>query len=637
MQKRMRRLNFGLFTQEGYRSKPQGVVSVVFALFAIASVAFCIWLSLWGKMVPYAYSVVFFALTVPMAFLIIRATPQPRATPQWFDWVGAALTFGSTLYLVLRMEWILQRVPAFEPLTFADKTAAVICVLGVLELCRRTLGLAFTILILLAIAYTVWGHFLPGLFYHRHFSLDLFLDDLAFTPNGVFGSPIAIVVSIAFLFVCFGILFQRAGGGKFIFDLAALVAGKQIGGQAKVAVVASGAFGTISGSPASDVAATGSVTIPVMIKSGYSRVFAGGVESAASTGGALLPPIMGTAAFLMVEFTGISYAKICISALLCALLYYFVLFLQVHFRSKKENLQKMSADEIPKFRTALKSWLYFLPVAAILYIVFSGYTPSRAAIFGIAATIVISWIYWANRITVKTLLEAVTEILYSVVPLVVACASAGILISAINLTGLVGKFTSLIFAVAGESAIIVLVISALVSILLGMGMPTPAVYVLTATLTAPAIIDMGIPVLAAHLFLVFFASMSAITPPVGVAAYTASGIAEASPIKIGAAAVKLAIAAFLLPFMFVFQPALLLQGNALEVAMAVVFACIGLTALAAGAEGYWNRPLPAWSRILLVVAGVLVTYPEWVSTAVGIVVILVVLLHERKVVRSLSV
>jgi TRAP transporter 4TM/12TM fusion protein len=627
-------MNLSLLIQEGYKARPQGAVSVIFLIFALATVAFCIWLSLWGKLIPYAYSVIFFALTVPMAFLIIRATPKPRPNPQWFDWVGAALTFGSAMYLVYRMDWIVQRVAAFDPITAADKTAAVICVLGVLELCRRALGLGFTLLILLAIAYTMWGHLLPGLFYHRPFSLQMFLDDLVYTPNGVFGSPIAIVVSIAFLFVTFGVLFQRAGGGKFIFDLAALVAGKQIGGQAKVAVVASGAFGTISGSPAADVAATGSVTIPVMIKSGYSRVFAGGVESAASTGGALLPPIMGTAAFLMVEFTGISYATICISALLCGLLYYYVLFMQVHYRSKKENLQKMKAEELPKLSAVWKGCLYIVPVALIVYIVFSGFTPSRAAIFGIVGTIVVSWIYWSNRITLKQVLEAASEILYSVVPLVVACAAAGILISAINLTGLVGKFTSLIFAVAGESTLAVLIISAIVSILLGMGMPTPAVYVLTATLTAPAIIEMGVPVLAAHLFLIFFASMSAITPPVGVAAYTASGIAEASPLKIGAAATKLAIAAFLLPFMFVFQPALLLQGSFIEIVMAIIFALIGLWALAIGFEGYWIRSLSPWMRVLLIGAGVLVTYPEWISTVIGAVIILAVLLMERSFARK---
>jgi len=622
-------LNLSVFIQEGYKARPQGAVTIIFLIFSLAALVFCIWLSLWGKLVPYAYSVIFFALTVPMAFLIIRATPKPRPNPQWFDWVGAVLLFSSAMYLVYRLDWIVTRVAAFDPLTTADKIAAVICVLGVLELCRRTLGLGFTLLILLAIAYTMWGHYLPGLFYHRKFNVTLFLDDLVYTPNGVFGSPIAIVVTIAFLFVTFGIMFQRAGGGKFIFDLAALVAGKQIGGQAKVAVVASGAFGTISGSPSADVAATGSVTIPVMIKSGYSRVFAGAVESAASTGGALLPPIMGTAAFLMVEFTGISYATICISALLTGLLYYYVIFLQVHYRAKKENLQKMNPEEIPKLGALWKSWPYIVPVALIVYIVFAGHTPSRAAIYGIASTIVISWFFKGNRITPKQLIDAAGEILYSIVPLVVACASAGILISAINLTGLVGKFTSLIFAVAGESVIAVLLISAFVSILLGMGMPTPAVYVLTATLTAPAIIEMGIPLLAAHLFLIFFASMSAITPPVGVAAYTASGIAEASPLKIGAVATKLAIAAFLLPFMFVFQPALLLQGSVIEVVMAVVFALIGLWAVAVGLEGYWNRRLLPWIRILLVVAGVLVTYPEWISTAIGCAVILAVLLYER--------
>ena len=616
---------------EGQKVRPQGITKMVFVLFAIACTLFCIWLSLYGQLAPYSYSVMFFTLVIPMAFLILRPNTKDKPSPYWFDWLFAILTFMSSAYLMTRIGWVMERVVAFDPLTSLDKIASVICMLAVLELCRRGLGWGFTIIVLLGISYAFFGHHLSGLFYHRVIGLEHFYNELIFTPNGVFGTPIAIVASYALLFVTFGLFYERAGGGKFIFDIASSLTGRQTGGQAKVAVVASGAFGTISGSPSADVATTGSVTIPMMKKSGYSAVFAGGVESAASTGGALLPPIMGTAAFLMAEFTGISYANIIISSIVTGLLYYYVIFLQVHFRSHKMGFLPMREEEIPNVRTTLfRGWLYILPVIALIIVIFSGFSPSRSAIFGLLTTIVISWFFKEYRVFIKGIIKTVTEVLYMVAPLVVATAAAGMLIGIINLTGLAGKFTALIFSVAGDSLFLVLLISAAISILLGMGMPTPAVYVLTATLVAPPIIEAGVPLLEAHLFLIFFASMSAITPPVGVAAYTAAGIAEASPLKIGATAVKLAIAAFLLPFMFVYQPALILQDSVIDIIIAIIFACIGLLAVASGVEGYFTRRLNWWKRLILVVVGIVVTYPELLGSIMGSIVIFTILWMEYR-------
>jgi TRAP transporter 4TM/12TM fusion protein len=292
----------------------------------------------------------------------------------------------------------------------------------------------------------------------------------------------------------------------------------------------------------------------------------------------------------------------------------------------------MDQNEIPKIKTTIfNGWLYFLPVFTLLYVIFSGFTPSRAALFGILATIIVSWFFKEKQILIRQFIEVIQNVLYAIAPLVVATAAAGILIGAINLTGLAGKFTSLIFTVAGDSLLIVLIISAIISILLGMGMPTPGVYILTATLVAPAIIEAGVPTLPAHLFLIFFAAMSAITPPVGVAAYTAAGIAEASPLKIGATAVKLAIAAFLLPFMFVFQPALILQADSIVTTVfAIVFACIGLFTVAIGCEGYWVKPISTWKRGALIISGIAVIYPNILSLAIGLIVISVILFSEYR-------
>lgn len=534
---------------------PKGITFYIFTALAAAISVFELWLGSVGNMSPYYYSVVFVTAILPLALITTRSTKKATPSPSWFDYVFAVIVMASGVYLIWKMDELLTRISGVTPLTGMDYIVAIVFVVAVLELCRRTLGFGLTFLLLVGIAYVFFGHLLPGAFGHRQLSVERFLEEMVFTTDGIFGPPVHVAATYAFLFILFGHFFQHAGAGKFIFDLAAALVGKRVGGLAKVAVTSAGAFGSISGSPTSDVATTGSINIPMMKKQGYQPVFAGAVESAAATGGTILPPIMGSVAFLMAEFTGIPYFEIAVASVLGAILYYLGIYFQVHFRSLKLNLSGMKDEELPSLARTLKTGFYYLlPVIILIWAMEQGYTPSLAASYGILAIFIISFFRRSTWITPKALLHIFNSVVYAIAPLTVATAAAGIIIGVINVTGLAGKFASLIFMVTGGHLLLTLLAGAVICILLGMGMPTPSVYVLVAALVAPALVELGVDVLTAHLFLIFFSALSAITPPVGVAAYTAAGIAEANPLSIGVQATKLASVGFIVPFMFVYQP-----------------------------------------------------------------------------------
>ncbi|GAE27593.1 TRAP-type uncharacterized transport system [Halalkalibacter wakoensis JCM 9140] len=459
--------------------------------------------------------------------------------------------------------------------------------------------------------YAYVGHYLPGTFGHRELSNQRILEELIFTTNGVFGAPVQVAATYAFLFVTFGYFFKKSGAGQFIIDLCAALVGRRTGGLAKVAVTTSAVFGSISGSPTSDVATTGSINIPNMKEKGYDPVYAAAVETSASSGGTILPPIMGSVAFLMAEFTGISYFDIVVASVLGALLYYLGVYFQVHFRSVKLGLVGLPKNEIPRLTKTMKTgFFYVFPVVILVWAMEKGFTPSLAATYGIIATFLISYVKRSTRINIRQIKEIFTDVVYHIIPLTVATAAAGIIIGIINLTGLAGKFTSLIFALTGEAIFFSLIVGAFICILLGMGMPTPSAYVLVAALVAPAFIQLGIDLLPAHLFLVFFCALSAITPPVGVASYTAAGIANANPLKVGIQATKLASVGFIIPFMFVYHPTLLMQGSVISIILTVVTAILGVYALAASMEGYMKDKLTRPVRIFLFLVALSMIYPN---------------------------
>ncbi|HRD77226.1 MAG TPA: TRAP transporter fused permease subunit [Hyphomicrobiaceae bacterium] len=558
-------------------------------------------------------------LMMVVAFLTTNGSPS---RPRRGSAAGCALALGSAIvagYFTALSPTHQLRLPMVTPLSALESGAAVVLLLLILEATRRTMGMSLLVVIAGFLAYAVFGHLIEGSFSHRRLTGEEILDQLVFTPNGVFGSAMAVATFLVLIFVAFGSILERFGGGDFFFDLSAALVGRQPGGPAKVAIISSGLYGTISGSPTADVVTTGAFTIPLMIRVGYSRVYAAAIEAVASTGGAILPPVMGTAAFLMSDVTGISYGEIAKASIIGALLYYFALFVATDAMARRGNIGAFPSERIQAVGAVLRrDWVFFIPIAILIWFVFNGDRPTYGAGWAIIAMAPIALMRSANpRALLVALGGALSDSVRRAAPVVVACAVAGIVVGSLSITDLSGKFSSMLFGFAPGDLIYVLVIAALVTLILGMGMPTPAVYVLAAVLLAPAIINLGVSKLAAHLFIVYYASMSAITPPVAVAAFAAASIAEDNPIRIGLASCRLALIGFILPFLFVYRPALLMQGSALEIASVVLATFAGVTALAAGWQGYFYGRLEAARSAVMALGGVALVWPGWRINALG--------------------
>jgi TRAP transporter 4TM/12TM fusion protein len=561
----------------------------------------------------FAMVVVFLGAVLCLVFLSVG--PMPESDPDrvpWYDVVLAALALATSLYLFVEIERIAQRIALLDVLTPADLFFGSVLLALTLEATRRTVGLALTLIVLAFLAYNLWGDALPGVFGHGVIDYAHFLDILVFTTDGIFGVPVRVALTYVFLFGLFGAFLHYAGGGEFFYNAAAAVSGRTPGGPAKIAVVSSGLYGTISGSPTADVVTTGSVTIPMMKRLGYSGALAGGVEVAASTGGAILPPVMGSAAFLMAEYTGIPYQSIVVAAIVPALLYYLSVYFQVHLRSVKLGLRGVDPSTIPPLgHTLRQGGLFAVPFAVLVGALIVGYSPQLVAAFATVALIAVAMLRRRTRLGLRQFYEVLADTTLRIAPAVGACAAAGLVVGGITMTGLAAKFTDMIFLLAGGNALASLVVAAGVVILLGMGMPVPSVYILAAVLVSPALIKLGLSTMAAHLFLLYFASLSAMTPPVAVAAFAAAPLAQANPLAIGMTAVRLAIVAFLVPFSFAYSEEVLLRGSPIAVTLHIGAASLAVICLGLSIEGFLRRPIPYWGRLLLGACGIALFAYEW--------------------------
>lgn len=618
---------FRAILREGNRRHLTGLFRKIILTMSFLLCIFEVWLGANGTMDLYQYATVFFPLVLTAAFLQFSSTKRVKGhQPTWLDILFALAALGIGVYFAINIEGYLTRIPLFNPLTPMELTIGITLVILTLEATRRTLGFTLTSIVLVILVYVFWGHYVPGAYSHRPIEFNHFLDDMVFTANGIFGTPIGVAATYVFLFVLFGAFFTAAGGGDFFFGIAAAISGRSVGGPAKIAITTSGLFGMISGSPTSDVLTTGSINIPTMKRIGYSPVFAGGVEAAASTGGSILPPIMGSAAFLMAEYAGISYGKIVIAATIPAILYYLGIYLQVHFRSKKENMPTLKEEEIPSIVTVLKEgWIHLLPLVFLVIGVMKGISPSYIAVLATGLVFLCSWVKPQNRITFRKLILILEEIIERIVPVTMACAAAGMLIDGIMLTGLASKFGTLIFSFTQGSMLLTLIGTAVLCIVFGMGMPVSSAYILTAVLAAPLLIKMNVPTMNAHLFIVYYSCLSAITPPVAVAAFASASIALADPIKIGLNACKLAMVAFILPFIFVYNPGILMQGSIWDITMSVVVSIIGVVALAAAAEGWYKARMTLVERVALFSAGIMMIVPGLIIEMIGLVLTVIIL------------
>lgn len=639
----------------GFFSKVIAAIGIAFSIFQIYTAMFGVLDAMIQRSIHVGFAFCLIFLLYPTS----KKWPRNKLHP--LDACLAVLGAAAPLYItVLWTNVLSQRSGNGTPL---DIAIGIVGVLLVLEATRRVVGLPMVIVALAFIAYAFAGPYIPGKMAHRGVSISGLVEHLWFTTEGIFGTPIGVSSTFIFLFILFGSFLEKTGLGQLFIDLANAIAGWASGGPAKVAVISSALFGTVSGSSVGNVVGTGSFTIPMMKKLGYRPEFAGAVEATASTGGQLMPPIMGAAAFLMAEFTGIPYGRIALGAAIPSLLYFFAVFTQVHLEAKKLGLKGMSREELPKTKDLIvKKGYLMIPLIVIIYLLTSGATPMKAAIWaiiisvGIASAASIVMIIRGRKATF-TFMDVVHSLesgARGALGIVTACACAGIITGVVTKTGLGLKLGEVLVSAAHNSLLLTLIFTMITSLILGMGVPTTANYVITSTIAAPAIImilnhtagypfpaDSAAILLAANMFAFYFGVIADITPPVCLAAFAGAAIAKCDPIKTGVQATKLGIAAFIIPFIFVLNPQMLLfgvAGHPIQMIWMIISALIGIISIGAGVEGYLLLGMSWYERILAIVGGLGLVTPGLTTDLAGASLILISfalqLARSKKATRS---
>ncbi len=603
------------------------VMRVVTTIVAVAMVLYHVNAIIYGTPEAILFRGTHLLFALALTFLIFRTHGTQNFSPTPLDFALLALGAAPILYLFFYYEYIVTRIFYIDDLFTADIVFGVILTAVVLEGTRRVIGWALPIT---ALAFLIYGLFIAKLEWMR------LLDQLFMTTEGIFGIPLSVSASYVLIFVLFGAFMERTGTGQLFMDFAMSLTGHTAGGPGKVSVMSSSLFGTISGSAVANVMVDGPIAIPLMKRSGFPPHFAAGVEATASTGGQIMPPIMGAAAFVMAEFLAVGYGQVIIWALLPAVLYYVACFAAVHFEAKRRGLVGLPRAELPRFGQVMRDRGHlFLPVIIILVVMYSGYSAPLAALCGTAACFPAAALRKTTReaVTLRNILDAMVEGARNAVPVALACACAGIVIGVVTLSGLGIVFTQFVATLAADMLVIALILTMLAGIVLGMGMPTTPAYIIMTALLVPAIIKLGVIPPAAHLFALYFAVLSAITPPVALAVFAAAGIAKADLWASGWAAVKIGAAGFIVPFMFVFQPALLMIGSWPEIIGAFGTAACGVLLFAGGLHGYFITAAGYWQRVLLCAGGLLLIEPNVATDAAGAVLAAIVILtqwYERR-------
>lgn len=605
---------------EETRGRIAQIIGVIFCLFTLYVLTI-------RPIDPLLIRSTFVFLSIFMAILL-----RPISDKKMFVVLDLIIIILNTLvwvYTIVNYQGLIQRAGVLP--TDADVIVGFILFLSVIELARRTMGLPLPILGIFLFLYGLYGNYFPGLFRHPGFSFER-LTSYIFSLDGIFGVPLAVTVTYVFIFVMFGAFMDAVGGGEAIKDLAMSIAGRSRGGAAKMAVLASSLFGSIHGSPVANVTATGSFTIPLMKRTGINPVFAGAAEAAASCGGQILPPVMGASVFIMIEVLGVPYAHIAIPAILPALLYYAAVFWMVELRARKLNLKGLPPEEIPKFLEILKAKIHVLtPILVLIFtLLVLQLSPLRAGLYGIASCIILSFLRKETRLKTSDFIEALYTTAKNTLLVTAAVTVAGGVIAVVGLSGLGLRMTTILLSYSAGTLILTLIFGMIALIILGIGMPTTGSYVIGAVLIAPAIIELGIPPLAAHLFVLYFANFSNITPPVAMAAYAASGIAQAQPIKIAIQAFQLGILGFMIPYVFVYNPALILQGSITQIVITFLTAAIGVFSLGIAIQGVLWKQLHYYYRIILFAIGLTLIFPIKIWFSLPIIGLLALVLFFIK-------
>ena len=621
-----------------------GVMRLLVGVIGVAMAIYHMWAIAFGspEAVPYRGTHLLFALT--LTFLLYRWNSTQSFTPGVLDYVLLALGAAPILYLFFNYGYIVERIFYVDALYPSDIVMGVLLTAIVIEATRRVIGWALPITAIVFLAYGIYTftspRFVDGALVVNWGELTRLLDQTYMTTEGIFGIPLAVSASYVLIFVMFGAFMERTGTGQLFMDFAMGLTGHTAGGPGKVSVFSSSLFGTISGSAVANVMVDGPISIPLMKRTGFKPHFAAGVEAVASTGGQIMPPIMGAAAFVMAEFMGVSYAQVVIWAVVPALLYYVACFSAVHFEAKRAGIHGVPRSELPRLGTVLRVRGHlFIPVLVILYVLYAGYSAPMAALLGTLACFPVAFLRASTRqyVRIGNIIEAMIDGAKNALGVAMACACAGIIIAVVTLTGLGIVFTQFVVGLAQNTLILALVLTMMAGIVLGMGMPTTPAYIIMTALLVPAIIKLGVAAPAAHMFAFYFAILSAITPPVALAVYAAAGLAKADLWKSGWSAVKIGAAGFIVPFMFVYEPALLMLDPAVygqtrdlvtadwtRILWASGTATIGCVLLAAGLAGYLLGACSLWQRAFLVVAALGLIDPNLWTDIGGAVLTLIV-------------
>ena len=542
-----------------------------------------------------------------------------REHPGWLalDLVLICGAFATAYFLASDIDYYMERIRYVDPVSDAETVCATAAVLLVLEATRRVAGLPLVIVASAFLAYGLGGQYLPGILRHDGVTYKMLCEQLYLVTEGLYGIPLAVSSTMIFAFVMFGCFLQRAGLGQVFLDLACVLTRRSKGGPAKVSIFASALFGSISGSAVANVYSTGTFTIPLMKRVGYRPEFAGAVEAVASSGGLIMPPVMGSIAFVMAEYTGISYLSICKAALLPAVLYYLSLFTMIHFEALRHGLGGTPSDLIPELRSIKRKLYYLAPLALLIVLMIAGRSIIFSALLACAAVVALSFLSPETRLTPARFLATMENAAANLLMIAACCACVGIVIGVVTMTGFGFSFVNLMGSLAQVHIGIFLLVLAGTCVIFGMGLPSLPAYILVATFGAPALVQAGVPVLAAHLFVMYFAISSGITPPVCLVAYAGAAIADAPPMKTGFTAFKLGIAAFIVPFIFIFEPALLLMGDWATILQAVFTAVLGVVCLASSMQGWLFTESSPAERVMMFVAGIVLVYPGLLTDLIG--------------------
>lgn len=617
------------FDKESDKREVKGIWNIIINVICIAFAVFQLYTATFGVLDAHLQRAIHLAFGFLLIFLLYPGRKSwSRSSMNPLDVLLAIVGAASALYIVVNYQELVLRAGMNNE---TDFVVGVIGTLMVFEAARRVVGWPMITVALFFMIYAFVGPYIPGIMAHRGVQVQELFDHLFFTTEGIFGTPMGVSSTFIYLFILFGSYLEATGLGKFFIDLANAIAGWAAGGPAKVAVLSSGLMGTVSGSSVGNVAGTGAFTIPMMKKLGYRPAFAGAVEAAASTGGQLMPPVMGAAAFLMAEFVGVPYFDVVKAAVIPALLYYIGVWLGVHYEAKKYGLKGTPREELPKFGPLfMEKGHLALPLAVIVYLLVSGYTPMRAALAAIVLSIVCACLRKSTRIGFREIVQGLIDGSKGVLGVLIACATAGIIIGVVTKTGVGLKVATALLDLSGGQLLPAMFFTMVTSLILGMGVPTTANYVITSTIAAPALVQMNVPVLAAHMFAFYFGIVADVTPPVALAAYAGAGIAGANPMRCGVIAAKLAIAAFIVPYIFVLAPELLMiHATPLTITLSALTAIVGMWGVSVAMIGFCQNLLNLPQRVLFLAGGIGMIIPGHITDVVGVVCLIAAFMWQR--------